>query len=120
MRFLLALAAFVAASPVVVKSEEIAWRYVTIGYSDVMANPFTPELSKGLKLCTTGSWSVENSGYPDAAKGWSVARLPIKKSSQAVRVGICDFAAIRWDQPQYHATIKQYIANLTDIPALKK
>ena len=124
MRILLALAAFVVANPVVVKSEEITWRYVTLLTSDrVLANPFTPELSKGLKLCTSGSWSVENSGYPDAAKGWTVrGRLPLPELAGGVTHGLCDFAAFRWDVTKYHAKIKKILfeTGLEDIPALKK
>lgn len=120
---LIAASALLVAKPGMVSSAEIAWRYVTLLTSDrVLANSFTPESSKGFKLCTTPSWSVENSGKPDAAKGWSVRKIPFKELHVGVDRGLCDFAAIRWDQAQHHAEIKQYMfeTGLEDIPALAK
>lgn len=125
------LAACFLAWPAALKAEAISWRYVTLGTSQkVLDNPFTPESSKGLRMCTTlcraggcpGGWSVENSGHPAAAKGWSVNRLNFRETHLAIDRGLCHFAAVRWDQSKYHEKINKYFQDngFVDIPVLNK
>lgn len=128
---LFVLTACFMAWPAALKAEEISWRYVTLGTSQkVLDNPFTPESSNGLRMCTTlctaggcpGGWSVENSGHPAAAKGWSVRRINFRETHIAVDRGLCHFAAVRWDQSKYHEKINKYFQDngFVDIPVLNK
>lgn len=131
MAVLVVLTACFMVCPAELKAEEISWRYVTLSTSQpVLDNPFTPKSSKGLRMCTTlcraggcpGGWSVKNSGYPAAAKGWSVNRINFRETHIAVDRGLCHFAAVRWDQSKSHEKINTYFQDngLVDIPALNK
>lgn len=131
MAVLIALLACFMAWPAELKAEEISWRYVTLHTSgQVLDNPFTPESSKGLRMCTTlcraggcpGGWSVKNSGYPAAAKGWSVNRTNFREMHIAIDRGLCHFAAVRWDQSKYHEKVNKYFQDhgFVDIQALNK
>jgi len=72
-------------------------------------------------LCTTGSWSVENSGFPEIPKIWRVAKGPLHEWG-GLAGGACDLIAVRWDVPKYRPGIEKFIARwgFKDIPALTK